>query len=173
MPRTWYSDSSFGHSTGNLDLEHYHAFSTPRSTLECLRRKQPEDEPSSWEVYAAYREEQTQRHESNESSRSAPAQQPQRPSSHDAILEDTRNRARAFMLRRASGSSSLLQIYTFSQDEEPRKPPSSFIKRVKSFIMRHTFSSSSGSMDIYTYVDQNSRMMHHSHGMDGFIIDMF
>jgi hypothetical protein len=33
MPRTWYSDSSFGHSTGNLDLEHYHAFSTPRSTL--------------------------------------------------------------------------------------------------------------------------------------------
>ena len=79
------------------------------------------------------------------------------------------------MLRR--NSSSLLEIYTPSidmEDQEPRRASGSFIKRMKKMLLRHSHSTSSlTSLDTYTYVDQNSRMLHHSHGVDGSIIDMF
>jgi hypothetical protein len=77
----------------------------------------------------------------------------------------------------AGATPPLLHVYTSTFDtgngERGSIKRRTFFQRLKSLILRNTKAVSLDNMDVYTYVCQHSRMMHHSHGADSSIIDMF
>ena len=97
----------------------------------------------------------------------------------DKTLRDLRKQvARALMEKKATMSSDDLNVFAIqaseAESEKPRPRRRSFLQLAKRlfFKNREARGAEASSVD-YTYVCQMSRMLHHSHGKDASIIDMF
>jgi hypothetical protein len=87
-------------------------------------------------------------------------------SSFENSLSQSRNKSRAPLLKVYESS---VELNTGSQGHKHQ----SILERAKVFLLGKTSHAPAESLGNYTYVCKASRMMHHSYGMDGNIVDMF